>query len=146
MTKAPAAHLLGQGPRAYRVGVRRIVVYGLLWAWVLIAVALPVLGSMNQGGVTDWNQPTAWTAEGTGSDTTTAFEIPRPGLYLVAVDAPCSVHLTVSRWSGDEVTASADINVLARRVARVPFWTGTYFFYAQGACDWTIRLQRLSPS
>ncbi len=139
MTKTPAAHLLGQGPRAYRVDVRRIVVYGLLWAWVLAVVVLVSTGASRPRIERD--RAVAEVIMGEGDMSTGTFRLER-GLHRLVWSAPCVLDVEIWRnVDGRDVFVYPLGRHAARSVTLPVAATGRYFLSVGSGCAWSIAVR-----
>lgn len=135
-TKTPPASLLGQGPGAYRLVMKRLLVYGLLWAWLVGVVAL--VGSGVSRPRIEAERAAMESVSGSGDMSTSTFRLGR-GLHRIAWDAPC--RLDVELWrsiNGEDVFVYPLGRSHSRSVTFPIAETGRYFFSVGAACGWRI--------
>ncbi len=126
MTKTPAAHLLGQGPRAYRWTMDA----NRARAW-LVALAMYVgLAIVAVDAVQEPSREQAW--EGQGEETSYAFALDG-GEYRVAWSSGCP--LSVELWR-----ASSDLDQVLDGPGDYTIPEGEWFWFVVADCPWRITL------
>lgn len=139
ITKPPPSSLLSQGTGAVRVV---LVALGLT-AYTAAMVALPVLGMLNQGAApVEVNEPQVWETRGTRNDATTVMEADALRAYTISWEAPCPVAMRIHRW--DDAAGTTGTFPMGRARSRTLLVTlppGGYWFDADAACAWTVRVR-----
>jgi hypothetical protein len=82
------------------------------------------------------NAPAVVELRGTGSDTTSAFDVEKRRLHLVAWTATCPVTVELIPWKDEDAGTAIPLVNGQRRMLDA----GGYFFFVDGACDWVVRV------
>jgi hypothetical protein len=126
MTKTPAAHLLGQGPRAYRVAMDPMKAR----AWLVAALMYLGLAVVAVEAVQMPSQEQAW--EGQGEETSYAFALDG-GKYRVGWVSGCATSVELWRTPSD-----LDQVLDGPGVYTIP--AGEWFWSVVADCPWRITL------
>lgn len=126
MTKTPAAHLLGQGPRAYRWAMDA----NKARAWLVALAMYAGLAIVAVDAVQEPSREQAW--EGQGEETSYAFALDG-GSYRVAWSAGCP--LRVELWR-----ASSEFDQVLDGPGDYTIPEGEWFWFVVADCPWRITL------